>query len=190
MDSGSEGQGRTLESFRAYLSFLARLQLDSRLRGKVDLSGVVQQTLLEAHQAKERFYQMSPDEQAAWLRKVLANNLTDEIRKLGTAARDIGRERSMEQAIDESSSRLETLLTEGTRSPGQQAIHNERLLHLADALTRLPEDQTTAVELHHLKGYSLAEVAQQMSRSKGAVAKLLFRGIENLHTLLEEQEDA
>jgi RNA polymerase sigma-70 factor (ECF subfamily) len=187
MTSASEDSGRTLESFRAYLSFLARLQLDSQLRGRVDLSGVVQQTLLEAHQAKERFYRMSPANQAAWLRRVLANNLTDEIRKLGTAARDIGRERTLEQAIEESSSRLEALLTEGQLSPSQQAIHNERLLKLADALTRLPEDQTTAVELHHLKGYSLAEVAQQMGRSKGAVAKLLYRGIEKLHNLLEEE---
>jgi hypothetical protein len=32
----------TWDRFRAYLSFLARVQVDPRLQGKLDLSGVVQ----------------------------------------------------------------------------------------------------------------------------------------------------
>jgi RNA polymerase sigma-70 factor (ECF subfamily) len=187
MDLEAERQGQLLESFRAYLHLLARLQLDARLRGKVDLSGVVQQTLLEAHLAWDRFQLMSQAEQTAWLRKVLANNLTDEIRKLGTAGRDADRVQSLEEALEESSTRLEACLAVEQSSACQQAIRNEHLLQLAQAMDQLPEDQRLAVELHHLQGASLAEVARQMERSKGAVAKLMHRGIEKLHGLLKEQ---
>jgi RNA polymerase sigma-70 factor (ECF subfamily) len=54
------------------------------------------------------------------------------------------------------------------------------VVRLAEALERLPDDQRTAVELHHLKGRPLAEVAEALGRKKGAVATLLFRGMTRL----------
>jgi hypothetical protein len=42
------------ERFRGFLSLLARVQSAGRWQGKIDLSGVVQQTLLEAYQGGGR----------------------------------------------------------------------------------------------------------------------------------------
>ena len=181
-------RGPALDHFREYLSLLARLQLQPALQGKIDLSGVVQQTLLEAHQAMRQFQEMSADQQCAWLSTALANNLTDEVRKLGTAMRDVARERSLEAALEQSSARLEAWLAADQSSPSQQAIRNERLLLLAHALAQLPEDQRQAVELHHLRGYPVALVSQEMGRSPGAIGALLVRGLKKLRELLHAGE--
>src|SRR2546430_8231397 len=110
MLTDAEGTEAVLERYRHYLGLLARLQTARRLQGKVDLSGVVQQTLLEAHRLLPRFQAKNPGDLAAWLRRILANNLADEIRKLRSGKRDIGRERSLEAAIEESSAKLEAWL--------------------------------------------------------------------------------
>jgi hypothetical protein len=57
-----------LERFRSYLLLLARMKLDRKLRGKLDASDVVQQTLLEAHLAVKSFLGGDTAVQAAWYR--------------------------------------------------------------------------------------------------------------------------
>ena len=188
MDNGVSDRERELERIREFLVLLARLQIDPLFQGKVDLSGVVQQSLLEVHQAYDQFHSWDEARQAAWLRKVLAHNLTDEVRKLRTAGRDVTREQPLEAALERSSARLEACLAADQSSPSMQAIRHEQLLRLAAALARLPEDQRTAVELHHLRGCAVADVARLMDRSNGAVGALLVRGLKKLRGLLQVTE--
>jgi RNA polymerase sigma-70 factor (ECF subfamily) len=186
MTQPAEGGGRPLEQYRDYLRLLAQLHADPRLQAKVDPSDVVQETLLKAHRALDQFRWQSEAEMAAWLRKILANTLADVVRRFGTDARDVQLERSLLTSLDESSSRLESWLAADQSSPSAQVLREEQLLRLAAALGQLSDDQRQAIELRHLKGASLEEIAQQMGRSKGAAAKLLFRGVESLRVLLQD----
>jgi RNA polymerase sigma-70 factor (ECF subfamily) len=187
MEHGARDQVPEWERYRGYLGLLAR-QAQGRLPpAKLDLSGVVQQTLLEAARAWGELRAHNEAQKAAWLRKVLAHNLADEVRKLGAGKRDRARERSLDAAVEESSARLGACLAAAQSSPSQRAVRHEELLRLADALAALPEDQRRAVELHHLNGLPLAEVARQLGRSKPAVAGLLHRGLDRLRTLLQDE---
>jgi RNA polymerase sigma-70 factor (ECF subfamily) len=96
-------------------------------------------------------------------------------------------ERSLQAGIEQSSSRLEAWLAAEQSSPSEQAMNREQLLRLAGALAELPADQRKAVELHHLKGWSLGEVAEHMGRSRAAVMGLVFRGIKKLREQLDEE---
>jgi RNA polymerase sigma-70 factor (ECF subfamily) len=179
---------RPLEGYRDYLRLLARVQLSPRLQAKVDASDVVQQTLLEAHKCQDQYRGQSEAEWLAWLRAILANVLAASARRFATEARDLARERSLEAEVDLSSSRLECLLAADQSSPSERTVRGEDLLRLAHAMACLPPDQRQVVELHHLKGLPLTEVAGRMGRTRPAIAGLLFRALKKLRELLPDRK--
>jgi RNA polymerase sigma-70 factor (ECF subfamily) len=182
---GDDGEElvRRLESFRNYLLLLARARLDSRLRSKVDPADLVQQTLTRALERRDQFSGASNEQRAAWLRTLLAHAMIDALRK---HTRPGGAERSLEAALERSSARLEAFLAADQTSPSGRVEKQERLIWLADALAALPEDQRRAIELKHLQGLALIDVARQMNRSVPAVAGLLQRGMRALRSELGE----
>ena len=186
--SDQDRSQKLLSRFREYLTFLARLQTAGRSQAKLDVSGVVQQTLLEAHQAIAELASLPEDRQTAWLRQALSNNLADEIRKLSAQKRDIRIEQSLDASLDHSMTRLGKKLPADQSSPSQRAHKNEQLLRLAEAINQLPEGQRQAVELHHLLGMTLTEVAERLESSKPAVAGLLHRGLKRLRELMEDPD--
>jgi RNA polymerase sigma-70 factor (ECF subfamily) len=186
VDSTADLDARPLEGYRDYLCLLARLQLGPRLQAKLDASDVVQQTILHAHERRGQFRGATEAEWLAWLRTILANALAAAARRFSTRSRELGRERSLEAELDLSSSRLEGLLAADHTSPSQRAVRAEELLRLAAALVQLPEDQRSVVELHHLKGLPVAEVALRLGRTRPAVVGLLFRALKKLRTLLRD----
>jgi RNA polymerase sigma-70 factor (ECF subfamily) len=173
-----------VESYREYLRLLARLQLDPRLRPKLDPSDVVQETLLRAHQAGDQFRGRTQAEQIAWLRTILARELVRAARDLGRDKRDVDREQSLERALEQSSFRLERWLAADQSSPLERAERNEDLARLADVLATLPDDQREALEWYYLHGLPLAAIAAQLQRSPKAVSSLLRRGLIKLHEKL------
>ena len=189
MSDQAPASGVAFEKYRRYLAFLARMHVDQRLRAKVDLSGIVQQTLLEAYQDQSQWNSLPAGQKMAFLRRVLAHNVHDEIRKLTAEKRDVSREKSFEQAFENSSLRLMNWLAKDVSSPSMKMNKAERALQLAAALEQLPEAQREALVLQHWEGRSLAEIASHMNRTPAAVAGLLKRGLQQLRAELSEPAD-
>jgi RNA polymerase sigma-70 factor (ECF subfamily) len=175
-----------LEQYRTYLHVLARLHLDKRLRGKLDSEDVVQQTLLQAHQARDQFLGRTEAERVAWLRQILIRCLANALRDFGRDKRDVAREHSLGEALNESSARLADWLAAEQSSPSQRAEKHEETLRLAEALSRLPEAQREALVLQHWEGWSLAQIGERLGRSPAAVAGLIKRGLKQLRSLMHE----
>jgi RNA polymerase sigma-70 factor (ECF subfamily) len=183
MSQAFTGAPRPLEQYREYLHLLARTRFDPRMRRWFDPSDIVQQSLLAAHQKLDQFHGVTEAQFLGWLRAILANQIALAVRKLQLPH---AQARSLNDTLDQSSARLEAMLAAEQSSPNDQALQAERLLELAKALARLPQDQRTAVELRYLHGLSVTDVAAEMSRSTVSVTGLLYRGIKGLRAVMGE----
>ena len=176
---------RLLDAYRNYLRMLARLWLDRSLRQKLDASDLVQDTLLKAHQKFQQFRGASEAELVVWLRKILARNVVDVVRRYGAAARQVDREQSLDQMIDESIHAVGNLLVASGSSPSQAAQRRELGVVLADALATLSADHRDVIVLRNLEELEWDAVAEKMGRSKDAVRMLWVRALKEFRPRLE-----
>ncbi len=166
---------------REYLRVLARVGLDPRLRAKLDESDVVQQTLLEAHRDWDQFRGSGAGERYAWLKQILARNLSNLLRDFTRAKRDVDRE-----AVDASSHRLAHWLASDQTDPAAALQREEETARVALALAALPENQREAVILRHWHDWPVAAIAEQLRATPDAVTGLLYRGLQALRRHLQE----
>ncbi len=73
--------------------------------------------------------------------------------------------------------------TEGPEAAVLAGLTNELLL---EALTQLPDEQRDCLVMRFLQGMSIAETAEALGRSDGAVKQLQLRGVRNLAKLMPE----
>ena len=189
MSEPSSASGAALEKYRCYLAFLARMHVGQRLNAKADVSGIVQQTMLEAHQDQAQWKSLDSAAKMAYLRRILANNAQDEIRKYSTGKRDAKRELSLEQEFENSSIKLMGWIAAEVSSPSLRLNKAERAMQLAAALDRLPPAQREALVLKNWEDKSLSEIAERMQRSVVAVAGLIKRGLHQLKVEFGQPED-
>jgi RNA polymerase sigma-70 factor (ECF subfamily) len=173
---------------RSYLGFVARAQVESWLRAKVDASDVVQQTMLEAHRDFERFEGQTEKEWLAWLRKILAHNVADFVRHYrGTAKRQARREVPLRRGCESTLAGGAPEPAAPDLTPSQEFLRLDSELRVAAALAELPPDYQEVIVLRNLQRLAFNEVAEQMGRSRPAVQMLWMRAIRKLQAALGEE---
>jgi RNA polymerase sigma-70 factor, ECF subfamily len=179
--------GRVLELCRPYLLAIANADLDSDLQAKAGASDLVQQSLMEAQQAFERFAGQSQDELLAWLKRILKNNLVDFFRRFRDApARNLDREASLDH---EGADGLRQQIPSEASSPLDNLVAVEKKVALEEALARLPEEYRRVIDLRHREGKSFPEIGAALGKTDEAVRKIWFRALERLRQELEGREE-
>ena len=128
--------GTLLETYRNYLTLLARSQLGRSLQSRASPSDVVQETFLEAHRDFDKFRGQSQGELLAWMRTILLHNIARVVeRHRGAQKRDVRREDSLRRHVadmEQSSSHFDMALVSGWSSPSVHVQRREQAVLLAD----------------------------------------------------------
>jgi RNA polymerase sigma-70 factor (ECF subfamily) len=188
-------QAEVCQRYRNYLRVVAEARLDYRLRGQIDASDLVQQTLLQAHLAWHQYRGSSDEELVAWLRRILLRQILLRqmlhlMRDLQREKREVRRERSLQDAIGNSTQRLEAWLAIDQASPSQRVMQVERAVAIAQAVQSLPDAQRNAVILYYWQGLTLSQIAEYLGRTVPSVAGLIHRGLKQIRSLLSTMGDS
>lgn len=156
-------RNRLCERVLPHLRAFARRRVPSRIRDLTDTDDLVQETLLRALKHMDEFEPRSDGAFFAYLRRILVNRITDEVRRV---ARRPGGDPVREDLADPG------------RTPLELAIGRETLEAYEAALATLPEDQCHAVILRVDFGCTHQEVADILGRpSSNAARMLVARGL-------------
>ncbi|WP_307816507.1 sigma-70 family RNA polymerase sigma factor [Nocardioides limicola] len=129
------------------------------------------ETFFRALRSMDRFKWQGRDF-GAWLMTIARNLTTDHFKA--------GRTR-LEQTTEDMGAHDST--TESPESTVLATLTNEALM---GALKKLPTEQQECIVMRFLQGMSIAETAQALGRSDGAVKQLQLRGVRNLAKLMPE----
>lgn len=175
-DRGFRLTSTSFDAYRVALSQYARRLLNPKLAQRIDLSGVVQQTLVDALAAPP----LTDQPVWGWLRTLLRRNYIDAARRERAARRDGRRDRPLSGADDVAFG----------ETPSRCVQLAEETASLLTALETLPPDQLESVRLRYLDGLGVDEIAATTGKSRAAVAGLLRRGLAALRERLDPRPQA
>lgn len=164
-------------------------KIGARWRSAVDADDVMQITYVEAFLQIGRLKSREPAAFMGWLRRIADNNLRDAIKELERKKRPNPAKRIHAAVTEDSYVALVEMLGGTSTTPSRDAAQREvsRLIELK--LGELPPDYATVIRMYDLEGRELAEVANALGRSSGAVHMLRARAHDRLRAVLGAESD-
>ena len=170
------------EPMRAMLKILAEglLRRIPELRQRVDGSDLVQESLLKAEKAWGFLRNRDLQTVRAWLRGILRSVYKDTVAHALRECRSLDLEKSLNDAVDNSSQRLEKFLQ------GKEGADLAQVLDLAGALEKLPLEDREILIAHDIEERSLRDIASETGMNKNQVAAKLYQAQSRLRRLLKD----
>ncbi len=194
----SDALGQLCDLYRNYLRMVVRTGLGPKLRERVELSDVVQETLIEVIRQFPQFTGQTEAALVGWLRRLVSQKLVDLSRYHSRVKRGAGQSALPLDAPIGSEplgepggggpTRLVDMLALSQTSPSEVASKRELSVLLADALDGLPEREAEVLWLYHAENLSFESIGGRLGLSRKAVRGIWARGLRDLKRRMDEAQ--
>jgi RNA polymerase sigma-70 factor, ECF subfamily len=182
MVAAQQGDAEAYEALLRELLPVVRQRVRRRIGAAGEVEDTVQNVLISLHRARQTYRPEQPFR--PWLNAIVRNASIDALRRRARRSRFEGGG-DPEQVADHNARPTALAGPRGDES----GLGDERLSpDLASALATLPAGQREAVELIQLEGLSVAEAAERVGTSPGALKVRAHRGYRALRALLRGRE--
>ena len=168
---------------------MIELKLDRRIRARLSVSDVVQESYIEYAESFPRYKRQGDIPFYLWLRTVAIRKLSElQRRHLGTAARQVSREVRLQCNAEPNTSSfsLAEFFVASITSPSQAAMRMELQVRIQCVLNDMDAADREVLSLRHFEQLTNNEVAQVLELSAAAASLRYFRALKRLRPLLNE----
>jgi RNA polymerase sigma-70 factor (ECF subfamily) len=167
---------------------MVRLRMDPRMRGRIDPSDVVQETLAAASQRLSKYAAEQPLPFYPWLRQIAWEKLVHlHDRHLRAAKRSVAREQFFRPEIsDESALEIAQWFAGRMSSPSAEAVREELRARVRQALEALSAEDREILLQRYLEQLSSKEIGAILGISEAAVNMRHMRALKRMRRMLAD----
>ena len=160
-----------LQSHRNRLESWIRTHVGARVRSKVDIDDLVQDTHLRAFESMRRFTWRGESSFQMWLQAIAEHLVWNASQKKSTG--------EIALSVDTPKSSV---------SPSRHVRRDERFDRLEKALKDLRPEEKEAVRLSRFEGLKIREIADRLNKSESAVKSLIARSLRKVRESFGDTE--
>lgn len=189
MDGDQSALGSLFQHYEQRLAKIVKFRMDTRIRGRLDPTDVIQDAFVESTQRFPEYVQSQPMPFFLWLRFITMQKLLQLHRRhLGAQGRDAARDVSIFAAPQSqaTSAVIAAHLLGQQTSPSMAAIRAEQQVQVERALNAMAPIDREVLALRHFEQLENVEVARLLDLSTTAASNRYIRAVKRLKQVIAD----
>lgn len=176
---GELGLGKLIENQRPHLRRFIRCRINAKLASRIDASDIIQEVYVRAYRGLNNYLNKPSVPPVVWIRQ-LSKQIICEIHR-----KNFRTVRSPFQEDDHFGERFLSQIIDSTESITSELHRKEMMEKIDRTLSSLSEIDREVIEMRHMEGYSMREIADLIGVQQETIKKRYYRALTRFREVLQ-----